>query len=127
MNFVLISGRLGKDPELKTTQSGVSVASFSLAVKGYNKDETDWFNVTAWRGTAELCAKYLSKGREAIIEGSMHQRKYKAQDGSERTTWEVTADRVEFIGGKATGAGASGETQTQDGFTEVEDDDKLPF
>lgn len=138
MNRVVLTGRLGADPELKQTQSGVSVCQFRLAVdrKFKNADgkrETDWINIVAWRNTAEFCARYLQKGAKIGVEGMIQTRSYDAQDGSKRYVTEVVADSVEFCESRRDSAPAPGDADapaagrtTADGFTEVEDDE-LPF
>lgn len=134
MNRVILTGRLGGDPELKQTQSGVAVCQFRLAVerkfKGADgKRETDWINIVAWRNTAEFCARYLKKGAKIGVEGMIQTRSYDAQDGSKRYVTEVVADGVEFCEGKQeTGAPAQRQANSSmpAGFEEVEDD-TLPF
>lgn len=102
LNRVIIMGRLGKDPELKYTQSGVAVTSFSLAVDRDFKDKstgekaTDWIDVVAWRQTAEFACKYFAKGRVAIVEGRLQTRKWKDRDGNNRVSVEVLADNIYF-------------------------------
>ncbi len=105
VNKAIILGRLGKDPELRSTGSGKSVASFSMATNetwkdqsGEQQERTDWHNIVAWGKTAELCAEYLKKGREAFIEGRIQTRSYE-KDGQTRYMTEIVADRVQFIGG----------------------------
>ena len=105
MNKIILMGRLTRDPELRTTQTGKSVAQFTLAVdrpfKNPNgEQEADFIPVVAWGRTAELCGQYLNKGRQAIVEGRMQVRSYEAKDGGRRWVTEVVADRVEFIGGR---------------------------
>lgn len=139
MNRVILTGRLGGDPELKQTQSGVAVCQFRLAVerkfKGADgKRETDWINIVAWRNTAEFCARYLKKGAKIGVEGMIQTRSYDAQDGSKRYVTEVVADGVEFCESRRDGAPTPSDADapqqagrtTADGFTEVEDDE-LPF
>lgn len=100
INTIAIIGRLGRDPDLKYTQGGKPVCSFSLAVDRRQKGETDWFQVTAWDKLAELCNEHLRKGRQAAVRGRMQSRTYEAQDGSKRTSWEVVAEDVQFLGGR---------------------------
>lgn len=137
MNKVILIGRLANDPEFRTTQSGLSTCSFRLAVQrrftnAQGVKEADFINIVAWRQLAELCAKYLTKGRKVAVEGSLQTRSYDAQDGSKRYVTEVNADVVEFLGGNKesgqNGAQAAQEASaaSADGFTEV-DDDELPF
>lgn len=133
MNRVALTGRLGADPELKQTQSGVSVCQFRLAVErkfknADGKRETDWINIVAWRNTAEFCARYLKKGAKIGVEGMIQTRSYEAQDGSKRYATEVVADGVEFCEGKQSAAqgGQAQNSSMPAGFEEVEDD-TLPF
>lgn len=100
-NLVVLSGRLTADPELKTTQSGLSVTSFCIAVqrryKSGEERQTDFINIVAWQGTAEFVAKYFKKGNLIGIEGSIQTRKYTDRDGNNRTAFEVLAGNVQFI------------------------------
>ena len=105
MNKVILIGNLTKDIELQTTNSGVSVGKFTLAVgrrfANANGDkETDFINIVVWRELAENCAKYLSKGRKCAVVGELQTRSYDAQDGTKRYITEVNASEVEFLGGK---------------------------
>lgn len=98
INTITIVGRLGRDPELRYTQAGKAVASFSLAVDRRGKDAgTDWFQVTAWERLGELCNEHLKKGRQAAIRGRM-QSNQREKDGVKTTYWEVVAEEVQFIG-----------------------------
>ena len=111
MNSICLMGRLTGDPELKTTQSGVSVTSFSVAVdRAYrSKDQerqTDFINCVAWRQTAEFISRYFRKGQRIALQGSLQSRKYTANDGSQRTVYEVVVDNAFFCeskGGNAAG------------------------
>ena len=95
MNNVSITGRLGKDPEIKTTSSNKSVTSFSVAVYG-GKEKTYWIPVVAWENTAEFIAKHFQKGDGIEISGQITSRNFQAQDGSNRTVIEVLAREVGF-------------------------------
>lgn len=98
MNKVFLVGRLTKAPELKTTPNGVSVATFTLAVNRRGKEAgADFLPIVAWRTTAELCGKYLSKGQKAAVSGEIQTRSYEAKDGSRRYVTEIQADDVEFL------------------------------
>ncbi len=136
MNKVILVGNLTRDPELSETPSGVAVCRFAIAVsRDYaNSDgtrETDFFNITVWRGRAEVCGKYLKKGSKVAIVGSLQNRSYEDKDGIKRNVTDVVANEVEFLSPK----GASGE----DGDTSVVsakrerpqleemDDNQLPF
>ena len=104
MNNICIIGRLCAQPEIKTTTSGVSVCSVSIAVdrdyKVNGEKATDFIRCIFWRGTAEFVGKYFSKGDMIAVVGSLESRKYKDKDGNNRTVWEVKADKVNFCGGK---------------------------
>lgn len=135
-------GRLGRDPELRRTQSGTPVASFSLAVDRDFKDKatgeraTDWIDVVAWRQTAEFAAKWFRKGQMAVVEGRLQVRDYTDREGNKRRAVEVVADSIYFCGGKDQSARPS-EGNADEGsfppdqsgeYAELDDDDgKLPF
>ena len=104
MNKVFLIGNLTRDPELRTTQSGISVCSFTIAVnrrRSSNAEagqpEADFFRVSAWRQLGENCAKYLAKGRKVCVTGSVSCRTYVGNDGQTRASLEVQADDVEFL------------------------------
>ena len=103
MNKVFLIGNLTRDPEMRSTQSGVAVCNFSIAVNRRfrnpqtGQQETDFLNIIAWRQLAELCSKYLAKGRKVAVAGSIQTRTYEAKDGSKRTAWDIVADEVEFL------------------------------
>lgn len=108
MNSISIIGRLTADPELKTTQNGVSVCSFTLAVdRPRVKEVTDFFRCTAWRQTGEFVSRYFTKGRKMGLTGSMQSRQYEDKDGNKRTVWEVVVDQVDFCDDKKTTDGPS--------------------
>lgn len=142
MNKLFIIGNLTRDPELRTTQSGVAVCSFTVAVNkrvsaNAQHPETDYFRVTAWRGLAENCAKFLAKGRKVCAIGAVSVSTYQAKDGTTKATLEVTADDVVFLSPKGETAenptvGDLDSNSTDlpksdvNGFVQV-DDDELPF
>ena len=104
VNKVILLGTLGRDPEVKSTSNGQSVAAFSMATNekwtdkgGQKQEKTEWHRVVAWGKLAELCGEYLSKGKRAYVEGRIESRKYQAKDGSERTVTEVVASTVQFL------------------------------
>ena len=103
LNKIFIMGRLTRDPELRRTQSGTAVTSFSLAEK-----ETDFIDVVAWRSTAEFVAKYFTKGRMAVVEGRLQIRDWKDREGNNRRSAEVIADNVYFGDSKRDGAPTGG-------------------
>ena len=142
MNKVILIGNLVADPELRKTASDISVCTFRIAVQRRFANqqgvrEADFFNIVAWRQTAELCARFLTKGRKCAVVGSLQNRSYDAQDGTKRYLTEVVADEVEFIGGNPNGSQynpgdvppppePSSSYTSNTGFTQV-DDDELPF
>jgi single-strand DNA-binding protein len=107
MNRAILIGRLTKEPELRATASGVSVCTFSIAVdrrfKQQGQPDADFIPIVVWRGQAESCAKYLGKGSQVAIAGSIQTRSYDAPDGAKRYITEVIADEVQFMGSKANG------------------------
>lgn len=130
MNHVTLIGHLTRDPEVRCTQSGISVCTFTLAVDrrfakrdaGDGRQTADFIPVVAWRKLAEICGNNLSKGRLVGIEGSMQVRSYQAQDGSKRYITEVIADEVEFMGKKE----GQQEVKAPDPEEQVPDED-IPF
>jgi|SRR6267378_8709561 len=110
VNKVILLGRLGKDPEARTLESGAMVVNFTLAtsevykdkVTGERKEITDWHNVVLWRGLAETASKYLHKGDQVYIEGKMRTRSWE-KDNVTRYTTEVIGDSMTLIGGKPSG------------------------
>lgn len=118
LNKVMIIGNLGKDPEMKYTQQGTPITSFSVAVSrtwkgpdGQTQEETEWFRVVAWERLAEQCNEFLRKGRKVYIEGRLKTREWTAQDGQKRNITEVVATSMILLdprqgGGEYAGAGA---------------------
>lgn len=101
MNKVFLIGNLTRDPELSETQGGIAVCRFSIAVNRRRTTEgeqqTDFFNVTAWRGLAENVARFCKKGNKVAVTGSIQIRQYEDRDGQKRTSVDVNADEVEFL------------------------------
>jgi len=104
MNKIMLIGNLGKDPEMNYTPSGVAVTKFSLAVNrvtksstGEKQEETEWFNIIAWRQLAETCNTYLHKGMKVYVEGRLTQRKYADRDGNPRVAIEVIVNDMEML------------------------------
>ena len=150
MNKVYLIGNLTRDPEMRSTNTGIPVCNFSIAVNRRFKNaqtgqqETDFFNIVAWRQLAELCGRYLAKGRKVAVFGSIQTRSYEAQDGSKRTAFDIVADEVEFLSSANAGSAPSSDyhaavspapvqrqqapsyAPADSGFTQV-DDDELPF
>ena len=129
INTAVIMGRLTADPELKTTASGLSVLSFSVAVeRNYQKEgeekAVDFINVVAWRKTAEFVSKYFHKGSMIAVEGSIQTRKYEDKDGNKRTAFEILANTVSFCGKEVNSTPAE---STPFADTDTADDEGLPF
>ena len=135
INTAVIMGRLTADPELKTTASGLSVLSFSVAVeRNYQKEgeekAVDFINVVAWRKTAEFVSKYFHKGSMIAVEGSIQTRKYEDKDGNKRTAFEILANTVSFCGKEASSTPAENSTPAESTpfmDTDTADDEGLPF
>lgn len=127
MNKLAIIGNLTADPQLRTTQQGISVCDFTVAVNRRKKadgtQETDYFRVTVWRQLGESCEKYLSKGKKVFVSGPVSVRTYKAQNGETRASLEVIAEDVEFLT-PANTPPEKAHTAESD-WTQVDDD--LPF
>jgi single-strand DNA-binding protein len=145
-NKVIVGGRLTADPELKTTPSGVSVVSFTMAVnrryqaKDTQETQADFINVTAWRGTAEFICKFFRKASSICIVGSLQTRSWTDPQGQKRYATEVVADEAYFVDAKGEGsapAAAPGaqtaapyvpeQYQTPPHFEELGDNEELPF
>ena len=113
LNKIFLMGRLTRDPELRHTQSGTAVASLSLAVERDFKDKqtgekvTDFVDVVAWRNTAEFVSRYFSKGRMAVVVGSLQIRSWEDKEGNKRRSAEVVADSIYFGDSKRDGDGGS--------------------
>jgi single-strand DNA-binding protein len=110
LNKIMLIGNLGKDPDLQVTSDGTPFTRFSLAVNrtyktqtGEKKEETEWFNIVAWRQRAELCERYLHKGSKVYIEGRLTQRKYTDKQGIERISVDVEVNDVQFLDRKPSG------------------------
>ena len=126
MNKTFLIGNLTKDVDLRTTTSGKTVASFSIAVnrrfKGQDGEkQTDFFTIIAWGQLGEMCSKYLAKGRKVAVVGELQTRSYE-KDGVKRYVTEIVADEVEFLSPRETGT----EQEPTAGFTDIQDND-LPF
>lgn len=131
MNKVILTGNLTKNPELTETQSGIAVCKFSIAVgRDYaNADgerETDFFNITVWRGRAENCGKYLKKGSKVAVVGSLQNRTYEDKEGIKRTVTDVIANEVEFLTPKQQEEETVSAKRERPELTPV-DDNQLPF
>ena len=151
LNKVILQGRLGSDPELRTTPSGVDVATVNIAVDRDRKDangerQTDWVTIVAWRNTAKFLSTYFQKGRMILVEGRLQMRNYTDRDGNKRTAAEVVADNIYFGDSRRDGESGGGFSYSApapaynaapsygtpapagDHFAELsEDDGELPF
>ena len=139
LNKIIIMGRLGRDPEIRYTQSGTPVASFSLAVdrdfadQATGKRPTDWIDVVAWSARARFVQQYFRKGQLAVVEGRLQIRDWTDREGGKRRTAEVVADQVYFAGAKTAPpieGNADEAVLPQDpgaDFRELEDEGELPF
>lgn len=139
MNKIFIIGNLTRDPEMRTTSSGVSVCSFTVAVNRRRsggaeagQPEADFFRVSAWRQLGENCNRFLAKGRKVGVTGSLSLQTYTGNDGQQRASLEVTADEVEFLTPRSEQGDAqptqpsAPQQQSNNGFVQVDEDD-LPF
>lgn len=135
MNKLTIIGNLTKDPELRTTQSGINVCSFTVAVNRKKREgqeqEADFFRVTAWRQLADICAKFTQKGKKVAVVGPVSINTYTGSDGNTRATLEVTADDVEFLSPRVSDLPPEVPEEKKDpqtNWTQVQmDTDELPF
>lgn len=143
LNCVTLMGRLVADPELRTTTTGRSVCTFSIAVdrsyaKAGEQRQTDFINIVTWEGTANFVSRYFAKGSMIAVQGSIQTRPYEDKNGNKRTAFEVVAREVSFCGSKAeTGTQAPAvsaaapapayQTAVPSDFEEITDDDDLPF
>ena len=139
INKVILIGRLGSDPEVRYTPSGVAVANFSIATSeewkdkdsGERRERTEWHRIVAWRKLGEICGEYLSKGKQVYIEGRLQTRDWEDRDGNKRYTTEIVATDVQFLGsrdsfdsGRPRGTGSG---DFQGGPAQGPADDDIPF
>ena len=139
INKAILIGRLGSDPEVRYTPSGVAVANFSIATSeewkdrdtGEKKERTEWHRIVAWRRLGEICGEYLSKGRQVYIEGRIQTRDWEDRDGNKRYTTEIVATDVQFLGGRDAGDGPRSQGPPVVDYsgapTQGPDDDDIPF
>ena len=126
LNKVMIIGNLGKDPEMRYTPSGRPVTTFNVATSrswntsdGERRTETEWFNVVAWGGLAEICIQYLTKGQQVYIDGRLQSRSWNDSEGNQHTSVEVVANEMIMLGNRQ-----SSDDQTDDIQL---DEDEFPF
>lgn len=149
MNVICLLGRMVADPELRTTQSGISVTSFTVAVdrnyqsKGQEQRQADFINIVAWRQTAEFVCRYFHKGQRIALQGELQSRNYTDKEGNKRTAFEVVANNVYFAESKRDGGNAGPRYDSQvpqfseappafstagsGDFEEIVGDEELPF
>ncbi len=139
INKVILVGHLGKDPEVRHLDGGVSVASFPLATSetftkdGKKVEQTEWHNIVMWRGLADIASKYLQKGKLVYIEGKLRTRSFEDKEGNKRYTTEVVAENFTMLGRKSdfepNGNHASGMKAEEEpvDFNQANPDDDLPF
>jgi single-strand DNA-binding protein len=144
VNKVIIVGNVGRDPEVRYTQSGRAVASFSVATserfqdkEGQTQERTEWHRVVAWARLAEICGEYLRKGKQVYVEGRLQTRDWEDKDGHKRYTTEVIANVMQMLGrrGEDSGSfsedtstrGASGADPTSQAPASSAGDDEIPF
>ena len=140
VNKAILVGNLGKDPELRYTPSGTAVCTFSLATtdrfknkQGEQQERTEWHNIVVWAGLAEICGKYLTKGKQVYIEGRIQNRSYDDRDGNKRYITEIVASEMQMLGraGEQGGGGRSSSPMDEPSQDSQEPpfnpDDDIPF
>lgn len=143
VNKVILIGNLGKDPELRYTPGGTAVCTFSLATtekfknkQGEQQDRTEWHNIVTWSGLAEICGKYLEKGKSVYIEGRIQSRSYDDRDGNKRYVTEIVANDMKMLGSPSASPTGAGQPQRNSGSSSgsshqppppFNPDDDIPF
>jgi single-strand DNA-binding protein len=141
VNKAILVGNLGKDPELRYTPSGTAVCTFSLATtdrfknkQGEQQERTEWHNIVVWAGLAEICGKYLTKGKQVYIEGRIQNRSYDDRDGNKRYITEIVANEMQMLSraGDQGGGGNRPASQASEPASRSEEptfnpDDDIPF
>ena len=137
VNKVMIVGRLGADPEMKTLSSGQTVTNFNVATgenwvdrDGQKQERTEWHRVVVWGKLAEVCAQHLAKGRQVFVEGKLQTRSWEDQQGQKRYATEVVAANVQFLGGAGDRASQSGPSAGAADFSpepSFDSNDEIPF
>ncbi len=127
INKAILVGRVGREPEVRTTGAGTSVATFSMATDekykkdGQKQEKTEWHNIVAWRQLADICGKYLKKGDLVYIEGKIQTRSYDDRDGNKKYVTEIVADQMKMLGGGQ----KPGSQQSDQALSD--DDGDIPF
>ncbi|MCC3155657.1 single-stranded DNA-binding protein [Hymenobacter sp. 15J16-1T3B] len=141
VNKVILIGNLGTDPEVRHLESGAAVAQFRLATNEFYKDKqgnrverTEWHNIVAWRGLAEMVEKYVKKGQSIYVEGKIRTRQYQDKDQQTRYVTEIVADEITMLGGRGQGeagnaqqGGAQATPAEQKTFRQEAELNELPF
>ena len=139
INKVILIGRLGSDPEVRYTPSGVAVANFNIATSeewkdkdsGEKRERTEWHRIVVWRRLGEICGEYLSKGRQVYVEGRLQTRDWEDRDGNKRYTTEIVANDVQFLGSRDSSESGrprgTGSADFQRGPAQGPEDDDIPF
>jgi single-strand DNA-binding protein len=128
LNKVMLIGHLGKDPEVRYTPDGAAVATFSLATSenwtdksGTRQERTEWHNIVAWSKLADLCKRFLTKGRQVYIEGRIQSRDWNDRDGNKRRTTEIIATQMVLLGSRSQGAEANAQPIASSARSQEED------
>lgn len=144
VNKAILVGNLGKDPELRYTPSGTAVCTFSIATtdrfknkQGDQQERTEWHNIVVWAGLAEICGKYLTKGKQVYIEGRIQNRSYDDRDGNKRYITEIVANEMQMLSrsgdqGSSSGSGGRPTSPAEDYSSSPQEppfnpDDDIPF
>ena len=128
MNKAILMGRLTRDPELRYTQAGVAVCTFTLAVdRRMAKDKTDFLEIVAWRKTAEFCGQYFTKGSRVIVIGPIQTSTWEDDNGQKRKKTEIIAEEVHFADSKRQANDDTDHGLAYEGSAEVDGDEALPF
>jgi single-strand DNA-binding protein len=140
VNKIIVIGNLGRDPEMRYTPNGQSVTSFSIAsnrsyttAAGERREETEWFNVSAWGRLADTCNQFLTKGQQVYVEGRLRSRTYQGNDGQTRVALDITLTDMQMLGRRGDGDGMGGDPygagagSARDGGAGYDDIDELPF
>ena len=133
MNKIIVIGNLGRDPEMRYTPNGQGVTSFSVASSrkyttsaGEQREETEWFNCSAFGKLAETCNQYLTKGKQVYVEGRLKSRTYQTQAGETRFSNDINVTEVQFLGQRGD-SGGQGQAFVEEGYQQAGEDPDLPF
>ncbi|GAB4249019.1 MAG: hypothetical protein Kow00109_25090 [Acidobacteriota bacterium] len=134
VNKVILIGRLGRDPEMRSTQGGTSVVNFTMATderwvdtNGNRQQRTEWHNIVVWGRLAEICHQYLRKGRLVYIEGRLQTREWEDRDGNRRRTTEIVATNMQMLEPRGAGPGAPSGPEVEEPLEIGMTDDDVPF